>query len=295
MLLKEINPFDRDSNVEFFKDGHYYVVTRNGLIERANTSVTSLSKVYFTQFDSENVVKCRYEAWKANKNSKYYALIHSVLKEGGTDSDCMNRICTLWTEIGKAASKAGTKMHEKAEIICNGISLKEEDNETKLLKKWLSDFQPEMQWEPYRTEWTLWWEEPRIDNRILVAGTLDLLLKSKKTNAYSLVDFKRMDTTPKFEGGPKNLIGHCEDSRFHPGYARSPLSDVEDSKFGAYCVQLNALSKILRERYHIDVKQNMYLLQIHPSMEQAHCVRVPMYKQSIDSLFVIESERLVIE
>ena len=47
------------------------------------------------------------------------------------------------------------------------------------------------------------------------------------------------------------------------GYAKYPLSDLEDSDFGKYTTQLAVLSKILRDKYAIDVGENMFLLQIH--------------------------------
>ena len=40
---------------------------------------------------------------------------------------------------------------------------------------------------PFRTEWMLWWEDPRDENAVLVAGTLDLLLYSHTTKEYALV------------------------------------------------------------------------------------------------------------
>jgi hypothetical protein len=56
-------------------------------------------------------------------------------------------------------------------------------------------------------------------------------------------------------------------------------------------MQLNILAKMLRERYGIDVADNMFLLQIHPDMSDAHCVQVTNLKAATDSLFAVEEER----
>lgn len=275
----------------FYKEGHFYMVERHGARERVPVSVTSFAKAYFGQFDADAVISGRYEHWKADTNSKYHTLIQGVLQQGGSDAEARRAIAQRWVEVGKEASQAGTRMHERAEMVCNGLPPDAEDRETHMLREWLTSFQPAMQWEPYRTEWILWWEEPRIDDRVLVAGTLDLLLKSGTTGEYALVDFKRTNPTPRYRGGPPNLLGSCGNPRFHPGYAQAPLSEIENSKYGAYCMQLNILAKMLRERYDIDVRHDMYLLQIHSDMAQAHCERVPVHKQATDALFAIESER----
>lgn len=290
--LQQRNSHPRDSHVRFHKDGHYYTVERGTECERAPVSVTSFAKAYFQQFDADAVIQERYPSWKSNVNSKYYSLIQAALQQGGSDAEARHAIAQRWVDVGEEASQAGTRMHERAEMVCNGLTPDSEDIEMEMLREWLSSFQPAMQWEPCRTEWILWWEEPRIDNRILVAGTLDLLLKSRTTGEHALVDFKRTNPAPKYRGAPANLLGPCGNPRFHPGYALAPLSELENSKYGAYCMQLNILAKMLRGRYDIDVGHNMYLLQIHADMAQAHCERVPLHKQATDALFAIEAERM---
>ena len=86
-------------------------------------------------------------------------------------------------------------------------------------------------------------------------------MKSKKTGKFALVDFKRTDPTPKYKNASPNLLGINASNL--AGYAKYPLSDLEDSDFGKYTTQLAVLSKILRDKYAIDVGENMFLLQIH--------------------------------
>lgn len=303
MDLKTVNQHERDACIHFEPQGHFYTITRAGVSERAPVSVTSFSNPYFKQFDAYAVIDDRYYKWKSDADSKYYLVIKEILRLGGADSDAKRAIAQNWADAGDSASKAGTKMHERAELVCNGLDVEGGDAgsddggdaEMDMLRTWLADFQPAMQWKPWRTEWILWWEDDRIGGHILVAGTLDLLMKSDKTGEFALVDFKRTNPAPKYRGADRNLLGPCSDSRFHPAYAASPLGDVENSKYGSYCMQLNVLSKILSERYNIDVGHNMYLLQIHCDLQSAHCITVPPLREATDSMFAIEAERRRVE
>ena len=80
---------------------------------------------------------------------------------------------------------------------------------------------------PYRVDALV--DEPRLDGKVLVAMTLDLLLRSETTE-FALVDFKRTNPNPKYsEDHPTYCL--CANPRYHPGYASSPLVDLEDSKY----------------------------------------------------------------
>lgn len=290
--LECARPHQRDLDVQFDEVTHTYIVTRGGEQERVPVSVTAFAKAYFKHFDARAVVQKHYAKWKASPDSKYYALIQEVLQPGGSDADAQSAIELSWAASGSAASREGTRMHSDAERLCNGLPPATESKEMGLLRAWLDSFQPHMNWKPARTEWRLWWDEPALQGRVLVAGTLDLLLQSESTDEYALVDFKRTNPAPKRACGPANLLGPHEDARYHhPGYAASPLGDVENSDFGKYGMQLNVLAKMLRERYDVDVADNMFLLQLHPDLESAHCVRVPSHRAATDSLFRIEAER----
>ena len=281
----------RDDNIDFFKDSHSYRITRGEKSEFAPVSVTSFCKHYFTQFDARVCVDTYFLKWKSNPASKYHALIHNALRFGSSEEDAKQLIMGHWVALGQKASEEGTYMHERAEHLCNGLQASADDKEMSLLSTWQENFEPHMEWRPYRTEWMLWWEEKKLQDKILVAGTLDLLLRSEKTGDFALVDFKRTNPAPKSRGGAPNLLGPASQNFRHPGYASTPLVEVEDSKYGAYSMQLNILSKMLRERYEIDVGDNMYLLQIHEDLDEAHCVRVPCYRAATNMLFAVETER----
>lgn len=291
--LKKMYAHARDHLISFCPSTHTYMVVRDGGNEKVPVSVTRFAEGYFDQFDGNAVVEKNYTNWKKYTDSKYYSLIHSVLDAGKSESDAKQAILDQWTQTSKVASREGTLMHEHAEYVCNGIELPDPSPEMVMLMRWMKEFQPHMQWEPVRTEWMLWWELAHNDctSPAILAGTLDLLMWSKTADVYGLFDFKRTNPKPKFKNADPNLLGPHTHPMYHPGYAKSPLQEAENSDYGKYTMQLNILAKMLRERYGIDVTDNMFLLQIHPDMYDAHCVQVSNLKAATDSLFAVEEER----
>lgn len=291
--LKKKYAHTRDDLISFCPAIHTYTIVRDGEWQTAPVSVTSFSKGYFSGFDGKVVVEKNYEKWKRFTDSKYYSTIHEVLDSGMNDAEAKQAILDRWAVAGETASREGTLMHHHAELLCNGVVIVDQSPEMSMLKEWMKHFQPHMQWKPMRTEWMLWWEVTCDDHAspILLAGTLDLLMWSKTTGVYGLFDFKRTNPKPKFKNADANILGPHTQPLYHPGYAKSPLQEVENSDYGKYAMQLNILSKILRERYGIDVETNMFLLQIHPELSQAHCVQVPDLTDATNSLFAVETER----
>jgi hypothetical protein len=288
--LEKANPHGRDFCITFDPETHVYTVTRDDVAEEVPVSVTSFAKRYFKSFDASAVIEANYTKWKGDTGSKYYSLIHATLNTGASDDQAKLAIANLWSSKGEKASREGTAMHSDAEFLMNGLEVAN-SKEMQLLRKWREEFQPHMKWTPERTEWKLWWEDERCQGRVLVAGTLDLLMRSETTDEYALVDFKRTDPTPKYTGGPQNLLGPHQGAKYHPGFADSPLGEVENNDFGKYSMQLNILAMMLQEKYGIVVK-HLFLLQLHPDLETAHCVRVPDHMNATHSLFTIEAERL---
>lgn len=290
--LQRKHPHARDDCVAFDPEAHVYTVTQpKRFPEEVPVSVTGFAKDYFTQFDGPAVVDEYYERWKRKPESKYHGVIQAALEEGLTDAEAKQRILVLWASNGDRAARDGTAMHADAELLCNGMQPSAESPEMAMLRRWLADWQPHMAWEPARTEWVLWWEDERIAGDVLVAGTLDLLLWSRTADVYALVDFKRTNPAPKRHGGEPNLLGPNVHPEWHPGYAKAPLDDLENSKWGQYTMQLNILAKMLRERYGIDVKDRMYLVQLHPDLADAHCIRVDAHPRATDALFAVETIR----
>ena len=291
LALETAHPHGRDKSIAFDEASHTYTITRDGVAEVAPCSVSGFAKRYFSEFDPDAVVAKYYQKWAADPNSKYHALIHSVLGAGGAEEEARAALKAGWKEKGRQASEKGTKMHEHCELEMNGVPPVLECAEMWLFRKWRAEFQPHMQWKPVRTEWRLWYEDERCGGRVLVAGTLDLLMHSSVTDEYSLWDYKRVAPAPKYRGGRPHLLGPHAGAKFHPGYAAEPLEEVEDSDYGKYTLQLNIYAKMLRDRYGIDVKHHMYLVQLHEAMDTFHVVRVDQHSSDTDALFSAEAAR----
>lgn len=291
--LRKKNAHVRDHLISFCASTHTYSVVRDGGNETVPVSVTSFAKCYFGQFDGKAVVENNYDKWKRFADSKYYSLICSVLDAGKSDSDAKQAILDKWSHDSKVASREGTLMHEHAEYVCNGVCIPDPSAEVVMLQKWMVDFQPHMQWEPVRTEWMLWWELSHNDSAspVILAGTLDLLMWSKTACVHGLFDFKRTNPKPKFKNAGPCLLGPHTHPMYHPGYAKPPLQEAENSDYGKYTMQLNILSKILRQRYDIDVSSNMFLVQVHPELPSVHCVQVANLREATDRLFDAEENR----
>lgn len=286
------NRHPRDAAISFDPVRHIYSIQTVRGSQVAPQSASKMALGYFEGFDPIAVVERFYEQWKGNAESKYYDTIDQQLKDGGSDEDAKEAIRTQWREKGTAAAESGTLMHADAERLCNGISaIGPRSVEMEMLQAWLSEFEPHMQWKPYRTEQPLWYEWDDAETRVVVAGTPDLLMRSDiDPSAYALVDFKRTDPLTR------GLLGEPSRKRhWRPRRAQPPLAEVEDSDYGKYAMQLNVLAKILRERYEIDVGANMILLQLHPGMpnRKAHWTRVPIYKNETDDLFKLEYRKLL--
>lgn len=180
-------------------------------------------------------------------------------------------------------------MHAQCEAELKGESLGVECPEMRLFRKWRAEFQPDMNWTPARMEWKLWYDDKH--GRLLFAGTIDLLLYSAATDEYALVDYKRIDPKPKYAGGRPHYLSPCYSARYHPGFGKQPLDEVEATQFGEYTVQLNLYAKILRDCYGVDVGHHMYLVQMHEDMDTFHAVRVEQHICAVDALVAAEAER----
>ena len=79
-----------------------------------------------------------------------------------------------------------------------------------------------------------------------MAGSVDFVAKAPD-GSYVIVDWKR---SAKFDKHLKNPM------------VNEPFTDIPDSNFGKYALQLNLYKLILKEKYDIDVSK-MYVVLLH--------------------------------
>ena len=82
---------------------------------------SNMGKPYFKDLNPMQEINKNYDKWKSDVNSKYYHMIHAELQTSGSDACAKLIIEQYWQRMGDDAYKAGTKMHERAERICNGM------------------------------------------------------------------------------------------------------------------------------------------------------------------------------
>ena len=277
-LLSSLNAHPRDNFIEFDESSHSYTVEMSGVKILAPTSATKFAERYFTVFDAAQVVARNYDKWKNDKSSVYYESIHAALNAGADDNDAKLAILEGWDRKSREAASFGTAVHEQCELVCNGASCDMNSVEISQLIDWMNNWQKEKQWQPFRTEWRLYYE---VDGHLIMAGTPDLVLKSAETGEFALVDFKIS----------QSLLGPST-GRFSRK-AQPPIQCFEDSKYGRYSAQLNILSHMLNTRYGVDVGPRMYLLQLHRELDTWHCVQVSQARDEVDTLFSVETRRML--
>jgi hypothetical protein len=236
-----------DTRLSFTERTHAYYLDGRRF---AGPSVTTLLKKLFPQdpFNGPLIVEKNLASWRKNKASRYHALVKHK-----NDTEATEAILAEW----KRANELGTFLHRLAELYLNGVP--EETipdsvaTEYAYLLKWLEN-NPDL--EPYRTELSVFGKNEKDD--VVVVGQADALFRNKRTGAYVLVDFKRVekDLSP---GAP--AFG-----RMGVGIMRG----IDAIDFYKYSIQA-WLYAVCIERSTDIVIDDCLLLQLHPSLPSYEC------------------------
>lgn len=275
-------PAQRDGQAWLYEPTHTYVVRGTAV----HVSVTSLLKKYWPQFRPEAAL-ANYPQWKAKRSSKYGMLIRYLqIVEERDDEYCRGAIAALWKKEGLIASQAGTAMHLDFQCVCEGAEPPQgETAEVVMFRSWLRVFCERYKLFPWRAEWVIYLEN---EGRIVVAGQVDLVLKHQEREEYWMCDFKRKDPTPKYAGGPRQILGTEGCSKFGEETGSGPFADIPHNDFSVYTTQLNTYGYIAATQYGVDFRDRMCLLQIHPSLDAPNLVRVERLDQEMEAMFALE-------
>ena len=160
-------------------------------------------------------------------------------------------------EMWKESANHGTIVHEELEEhILNESPLKE----PKAIQgmNWLNKYKMNSDFDVY-PEVIIYSEELKI------SGTIDLLLFDKKNNQYIIMDWK---TSKKIDTKSyKNKRGILPAS-----------SNIADTKFNHYALQLSLYRYLLEEYYNIEITQHLIL---HLKDEKCEGLHVPYMKNNI--------------
>lgn len=122
--------------------------------------------------------------------------------------------------------------------------------------------------EPYRAEWMIWNREYKI------AGTMDAVFYDKTDGTYWIYDWKRVqsgldaDLEATRYGYVMDETEWLQPVNWYTKKMNGPASELYDTKYWHYCLQLNLYRYILEKDYGLKIK-GMILVQFHPSLGDA--------------------------
>lgn len=280
-ILAGKNPHPRDEHIVYVDETHSYFLDGKKL----PLSVTGLWSAYFPHFDADATLDKYFANWVADPKSKYHTLIkyldvvHKMPVEGQR-----NEIKRLWECSGTEASGLGTEMHRDIEFFYNGLQPEAPDAPEFLqFRRWWETFMPDAKPEAYRTEFSIY------DADALIAGQIDCLLRTQD-GRYVMVDWKRCNPTPKRPNMPLELLG-TDQKAFNNERGLGPCAGFPNTSFWHYVVQQRLYTYILETHYDIKV-DSAWLVQMHPTLSEAHCVEVPRIDDEIDRIMQARYEEV---
>ena len=186
------------------------------------TSVTrTVSKI--ATFDAKAIIQRNMASWSNNQQSQYFG---KSAKE----------IEAMWEK----EKEKGTLMHERIERhLLRGT--RDGCGAFQFLKQ--------LQEHPVATEYRI------ADERLRIAGTIDLITHNPKTNSFSIVDWKRS----------RSFLG-ANSTRF---LAHRCLRHLHDCKLTVYSLQLSMYRLLLERIFHVTV-DNLLIVRLIPPEESGY-------------------------
>lgn len=278
MHLNKINAHERDKDIQFFEEGHLYIIYNNPNIKY--TSTTTWIHSYFEKFNADKIIEkmMKGKSWK--EGHKYWGMTSQQIKD-------------TWNINGTNVSNAGTKMHFDIECFMNNSNLHNKythldlynfyfdhtmdtscihfDCSNLVSKEWqyfinfVRDFPHKI---PYRTEWTIFHEELKI------SGSIDMVYENPD-GTLAIYDWKRCKDITKI-------------NTFNKFGIVSPICHLPDSNFWHYALQLNVYRYILQEKYNKIVTE-LCLVRLHPDAKENNyeLIPVPILDQEINDMIAL--------
>ena len=267
-MLKAQNPHERDAHISFHEPTHTYTVRGRS----DYTSVTTWNHAHFEPFDEPRIIAKILASPRAAADPSYKYFGQSA-----------TQISAAWEDNRASASAAGTAMHLAIEQFYNhelaraDLEQKAHDGhpEFAYFLNFVDDFRKQFpRVRPFRTEWTVFFEQVRI------AGSIDMLFEDPDDDdgALWIYDWKR-----------------CKDIAYEARTcAKTPcLAHLPDTNFWHYALQLNVYRHILETQYHKRVAK-MCLVKLHPNnaLKSYELFEVPPLLQEMDDLFALRLKQV---
>jgi len=250
MKLKTENQHERDKRIVFDEEPHIYYIDNRPY----DISVTGFIHSFFAHFDPDEIIEKNFNKWQLDTNSKYFGKSKEEIK-------------TIWIENGEIQSQLGTALHLDIEKFYNDVPVK---NDSKEFQHFLRYFDKHEHLKAFRTEWEV------FDERLRLAGSIDMCYKDERDDKFVLCDWKRSK-------------GISKENKWKKG--QHPLNYLDDCNFIHYSLQLNIYRRILKLNYNVEVKE-MFLVRLHPNALTYEKIDVPIMEREVDLLFNARLQQL---
>jgi hypothetical protein len=269
-ILSEKNAHVRDSNIQFFEEGHQYIILTEPDVKY--TSVTTWVHSHFPKFDADKVISSMMKGKGWKEGHKYWGMNEEQIK-------------SQWNSNKDNVSLAGTHLHYDIECFNNNNIINYPYTNKELYENYIMDNiesqkSKSIEWnyyinfikdfshlKPYRTEWIIYNEDVKI------SGSIDMVYENPD-GSLSIYDWKRC----------RNITRINTFNRF----ALSPeICHLPDSNFWLYALQLNIYKYILEKKYDKKI-QGLFLVQLHPENEENNyeLITIPNLSVEIRDLFL---------
>lgn len=268
--LSTQNAHNRDANIQFFEEGHRYVILTEPDVKY--TSVTTWNHQHFPKFDADVIIAKMMNGLGWKKGHKYWGQTPEQIK-------------ALWDTNKNAVSGAGTDLHYEIECFNNNNDLAPGYTNKELYDKYMKDngdilASKPIEWQyfinfikdtpdlkPYRTEWIIY------NDSVKISGSIDMVYENQD-GTISIYDWKRC----------KNITSANNFNKFaiHPLICHLP-----DTNFWHYSLQLNTYKVILEEKYGKKVR-DLFLVRLHPDAEGKNydLIKLPDLSFDVKDLFL---------
>jgi len=277
-VLSVRNSHPRDANIQFFEEGHKYIILTEPDVKY--TSVTTWNHSHFPKFEADSIIDnmMKSKSWK--EGHKYWGLTPQQIK-------------SQWNNNRDSVAGAGTDLHYEIECFNNNNMLSSGYTNKELYEMYMSENNlthesTAIEWQyfinfvrdnpdlkPFRTEWTVYHDDVKI------SGSIDMIYENPD-GTLSIYDWKRAKLITRINNFNK--------------FAISPeICHLPDSNFWHYALQLNTYKAILEQKYGKVVK-NLFLVRLHPDAEEKNyeLIELPDLSTEIKDLFEERKKLLII-
>jgi len=257
-VLSHRNTHPRDKNIQFFEEGHKYVILTEPHVKY--TSVTTWNHSHFPHFDADEVINnmMKGKGWK--EGHKYWGLTPQQIKD-------------QWNSNKDAVAGAGTNMHFEIECFNNDPRFNIAYSNKELYEMYMAynktcHDSTSLEWQyyinfikdhphlkPYRTEWLVYNEDVKI------SGSIDMVYENPD-GTLSIYDWKRAKNITRINNFNKFALS-------------AQVCHLPDSNFWHYALQLNTYKAILEQKYDKTIK-DLFLVRLHPDAEEKNYELIPL-------------------